>query len=128
MGVKVSEVDWYFIEADEALQRLDASADGLSASEATRRLVEHGPNAIPETRHRSLPAMLLGQFTDFMILVLLAAALISGLIGEPVDTIAILVIVLLNALIGTVQEFRAERAVAALREMAAPEATVLRDG
>ena len=128
MGIKVSEVDWYFIEADEALRRLDVSANGLTAAEAKRRLAEHGPNAIPETRHRSLPAMLLGQFTDFMILVLLAAALISGLIGEPVDTIAILVIVLLNALIGTVQEFRAERAVAALREMAAPEATVLRDG
>ena len=128
MGIKVSEVDWYFIEADEALRRLDVSANGLTAAEAKRRLAEHGPNAIPETRHRSLPAMLLGQFTDFMILVLLAAALISGIIGEPVDTIAILVIVLLNALIGTVQEFRAERAVAALREMAAPEATVLRDG
>ena len=124
----MSQADWYCIEADEALRRLEGSADGLTMSEAKRRLDEHGPNAIPESRHRSLPAMLLGQFTDFMILVLLAAALISGLIGEPVDTIAILVIVLLNALIGTVQEFRAERAVAALREMAAPEATVLRDG
>jgi len=124
----VSQADWYCIEADEALRRLNVSAVGLTASEAKRRLAEHGPNAIPESRHRSLPAMLLSQFTDFMILVLLAAALISGIIGEPVDTIAILVIVLLNALIGTVQEFRAERAVAALREMAAPEATVLRDG
>ena len=126
--MKVSQADWYCIEADEALRRLNVSAVGLTASEAKRRLAEHGPNAIPESRHRSLPAMLLSQFTDFMILVLLAAALISGIIGEPVDTIAILVIVLLNALIGTVQEFRAERAVAALREMAAPEATVLRDG
>ena len=120
--------DWHCIETDEALRRLDVSANGLTTPEAKRRLVENGPNAIPETRHRSLMAMLLGQFTDFMILILLAAALISGFIGEPVDTIAILVIVLLNALIGTVQEFRAERAVAALREMAAPEATVLRDG
>jgi Ca2+-transporting ATPase len=72
--------------------------------------------------------MLLDQFADFMIIVLLVAALISGFIGEPQDTIAILVIVLLNAVIGTVQEFRAERAIAALREMAAPEARVLRDG
>lgn len=126
--MKVSQADWYSIEAEEALRRLEVTADGLTMPEARRRLAEHGPNAIPETRQRSLPAMLLGQFTDFMILVLLAAALISGFIGEPQDTIAILVIVLLNAIIGTVQEFRAERAVAALREMAAPEATVLRDG
>jgi len=123
----VSQADWYCIEADEALRRLNGSANGLTMSEAKRRLDEHGPNAIPESRHRSLPAMLLGQFTDFMILVLLAAALISGFIGEALDTIAILVIVLFNGIIGTVQEFRAERAVAALREMAAPEATVLRD-
>jgi Ca2+-transporting ATPase len=126
--MKVSQEDWYCIEAEEALRRLEVSADGLTMPEARQRLADHGPNAIPETRQRSLPAMLLGQFTDFMILVLLAAALISGFIGEPQDTIVILVIVLLNAIIGTVQEFRAERAVAALREMSAPEATVLRDG
>ena len=120
--------DWHYIEADEALQRLDVPATGLSTHQAQRRLAEHGPNAIPEQRRRSLLAMLLGQFEDFMILVLLAAALVSGFIGEPQDTIAILVIVVLNAVIGAVQEYRAERAVAALRELAAPEAQVLRDG
>ncbi|NNG14503.1 MAG: HAD-IC family P-type ATPase, partial [Gammaproteobacteria bacterium] len=121
-------VVWHSIEADEVLQRLESSVTGLSTADAQQRLTEHGPNSIPEKRHRSLLVMLLGQFADFMIVVLLAAALISGFIGEPQDTIAILVIVLLNAIIGVVQEFRAERAVAALREMAAPEAQVLRDG
>jgi Ca2+-transporting ATPase len=72
--------------------------------------------------------MFFAQFADFMILVLLAAALISGFIGEPMDTLAILVILVLNALIGAVQEFRAERAVAALRRLAVPQASVLRDG
>jgi Ca2+-transporting ATPase len=71
--------------------------------------------------------MFFGQFADFMILVLLAAALISGFIGEPMDTLAILVILMLNAVIGTVQEFRAERAVAALRRLAVPQVNVLRD-
>jgi len=120
--------EWHAIDINEALQRLDSSVEGLNTSEAARRLAEHGPNAIPEGRQRSLLMMLLGQFADFMIIVLLAAALISGFIGEPQDTIAILVIVLFNAIIGTVQEFRAERAVAALRQMAAPDAQVLRDG
>ena len=123
----MSQADWSCIAADEVLRRLNGSADGLATSEASRRLEEQGPNAIPESRHRSLLTILLGQFTDFMIIVLLAAALVSGFIGDPLDTIAILVIVLVNALIGTVQEFRAERAVAALQEMAAPEAKVLRD-
>jgi len=120
--------DWHTLEAEEALACLDSTAGGLTTAVARQRLRTHGPNTLPGKRQHSLLFMLLGQFTDFMIVVLLAAALISGFIGEPQDTIAILVIVLLNAFIGAVQEFRAERAVAALREMAAPEAQALRDG
>lgn len=118
---------WHSIDTNEVLQRLDSSATGLTTEEAQKRLAEHGPNTLPEKQARSLLTMVVGQFTDFMIVVLLIAALISGFIGEPQDTIAILVIVLLNAIIGVVQEFRAERAMAALRKMAAPEAVVLRD-
>ncbi|MGB5473129.1 MAG: cation-transporting P-type ATPase, partial [Gammaproteobacteria bacterium] len=119
---------WHTLDNDEVLRLLEVTAGGLTGAEAQQRLIEHGPNTLPEARRRSLPAMFAGQFTDFMILVLLAAALIAGVIGEPQDSIVILVIVLLNAVIGTVQEYRAERAVAALRAMAAPEARVLRDG
>jgi Ca2+-transporting ATPase len=120
--------DWHTLGAEEVLARLDSTAAGLTSAAARQRLRVHGPNTLPGKGQRSLFFMLLGQFTDFMILVLLAAALISGFIGEPQDTIAILVIVLLNAVIGAIQEFRAERAVAALREMAALEAQALRDG
>ena len=120
--------DWHSIETDEVLQRLGVSESGLTTANAQQLLAEHGPNAILEKRRRPLVVMLLWQFADSMIVVLLVAALISGIIGEPQDIIAILVIVLLNAIIGAVQEFRAERAVAALRQMAAPEAQVLRDG
>ena len=119
---------WHTQDVSAALAELASRAEGLTAAEVSQRLEQYGPNALPEARRRSLWTMLLGQFSDFMILVLLAAALISGFIGEPQDTIAILVIVLLNAIIGTVQEFRAERAVAALKAMAAPEARVLRGG
>jgi len=119
---------WHTMAVDEVIQVLKSARTGLSSTEAQQRLVEHGANTIPEVRQRSLFMMLLAQFTDFMIIVLLVAALISGFIGEPQDTIAIVVIILLNAIIGTFQEFRAERALAALRAMSAPDAQVLRDG
>jgi len=119
--------DWHTLGAQQCLASLESSEAGLSAATARQRLLQAGPNLIPGRPGRPLLVMLLGQFADFMIMVLLAAALVSGFIGEPQDTIAILVIVLLNAVIGALQEFRAERAVAALQEMAAPEARVLRD-
>ena len=72
--------------------------------------------------------MLLAQFTDFMILLLVAAAIVSGLVGEVEDTIVILGIVVLNAVVGFVQEFRADRAMAALKQLASPSAMVVRDG
>ena len=107
---------------------LETSARGLSAVEAGRRLAEHGPNIIAESRRRPWPALLGAQFLDIPILVLLGAAFIAGLIGDPVDTIVILAIVVLNAIIGFSQEFRAERALAALKAMAASSANTLRDG
>ena len=119
---------WYQQPAEAALATLRTSADGLTAAEASRRLAEHGPNLLREEKRRTALGLLAGQFTDVMILVLLAAAVISGLIGDVVDTIAIVAIVVLNAAVGFVQEYRAERAMAALKAMAAPTATVVRDG
>ncbi len=101
---------------------------GLTRSEAARRLHRDGPNELPEQAGRSLWDLIVEQFRDVMILLLLVAALVSGLVGEPIDTIAILVIVVLNATIGAVQGYRAERALEALRAMAAPAARVVRDG
>jgi len=101
---------------------------GLEPGEVDGRLQRFGPNAIREGRRRGPVRMLLDQFTDFMILVLLAAAVVSGLIGDLTDTIVILVIVVLNALVGFIQQYRAEAAIAALRQLAAPQARVLRAG
>ncbi len=113
----------------QALQRLGSDADrGLSSTEAAQRLQRIGSNEIQEGARRGPLRLLVEQFTDFMILVLLAAAVISGFIGDLTDTVVILVIVVLNAVIGFVQEFRAERAIAALKALAAPTAHVLRDG
>jgi len=119
---------WHTLTTAETVANLDSGVDGLTSDEARRRLAETGPNTTPAGAPRTVFAMFASQFRDFMIIVLLAAALISGLIGEAQDTIAILVIVLLNAVIGTVQEYRAEGAVAALRQMATPHARVFRDG
>ena len=101
---------------------------GLRTAEAAHRAARYGPNEIPEQLRRGPWRMLLDQFTDFMILVLIAAAIISGVIGDAEDTVAIVVIVLLNGIIGFVQEYRAQRAVAALKRLAAASATVRRDG
>ena len=123
-----TQAAWHTGSVEAALRALDAVPAGLTSAEAAARLARHGPNALPEGRGRSVARMLLDQFSDFMILVLIAAAIVSGIVGEPTDTIAIIVIVLLNAAIGFAQEWRAERAMAALRLMAAPTARVRRDG
>ncbi len=113
---------------EEVLSHLNTSTQGLSAAEAQKRLALHGPNVLVERKKKTALAMFLGQFADFMILVLIAAAVISGIIGEASDTIAIVVIVLLNAVLGFSQEYRAERAIAALKKMVASSAVVLRSG
>ena len=116
------------MDAADVAEAFKTSPLGLSSEEARKRLLEYGLNEIIEKEKKSLLMMFLDQFRDFMIMVLIAAAIISGFIGELTDTIAIVVIVILNALVGFVQEYRAEKAMAALKKMAAPNATVLREG
>jgi Ca2+-transporting ATPase len=126
---KADATNWHSLHPDEVSQRLGVDpAAGHSFDEAARRLALHGPNALAEAAGRSVARMIVDQFADVMILILLAAAVVAGVMGEAADTIAIVVIVLLNATIGFVQEYRAEKAVAALRQMAAPLALVRRQG
>lgn len=119
---------WHQKEINEVVEGLSSSLQGITSAEAQKRLNEYGPNELKEKKKKTPFMMFLDQFKDFMILVLIAAAVISGFIGELSDTIAIIVIVALNAVIGFVQEYRAEKAMAALKKMAAPTATVIRDG
>ncbi|HET7319297.1 MAG TPA: cation-translocating P-type ATPase [Nitrospirota bacterium] len=112
----------------DALVELNAGSNGLSAEEARERLVRYGPNELVEKKRRTAVRMFLGQFTDFMILVLIAAAAVSGVIGEAADSVAIIVIVLLNAALGFSQEYRAEKAMSALKKMASAHAVALRGG
>ncbi len=119
---------WHIKNIQEVEKALETNiTSGLSCTEADKRLLKFGPNKLKEIKKRTPILMFLDQFKDFMILVLIVAAIISGFIGEPIDTVAIIVIVVLNAVMGFVQEYRAEKAMAALKEMAAPTATVIRD-
>ncbi len=118
---------WYGLEIDTVCDRLNSAPGGLSSADAAQRLKRYGANAIVEQPRRPPWRILLDQLGDVLILVLIGAAIIAAFVGEPQDSIVILIIVLLNAIFGAVQEFRAERAVAALRRLAAPEASVLRD-
>jgi Ca2+-transporting ATPase len=115
--------------ADLVAERLEVDPrNGLAPPEAAQRRAVHGENRLPEPPPRGLLRRVLDQFRDFMVLVLLAAAVLSGFVGDAADTAAIVVIVLLNAAIGLTQEWRAERALEALQRLATPQATVRRGG
>ena len=110
---------WHVRSADEVAAALGTSAaSGLAADVAAGRLSRYGPNAIEEARPRGPARMLLDQFSDFMVLVLAVAAVLAGMIGEPQDAVAIGAILILNAVLGFIQEYRAERAIVALRALA----------
>ena len=124
-----SGVSWHGMTVEAVEQQLQTTIEnGLSSDEVSLRRARHGPNSIREAKPKTPWRIFGAQFADFMILVLLAAAVIAGFLGEPADTAAIVAIVVLNAVIGFVQEYRAEHALAALRKMAAHQARALRNG
>jgi Ca2+-transporting ATPase len=119
---------WHSLTVEDVLTRLGSSTDGLAAQEATQRLVANGPNELKEGKRISPWQIFLGQFKSLIVWILIVAGIISGVLGEMVDAIAILAIVVLNAVIGFYQEHSAEKSIAALKRMAAPQAKVWRDG
>ena len=123
------ERPWHTMTTAAVAEQLRVDpAQGLTPNEVTRRQREHGDNTLRAATPRGPLRMLLAQFADVMVLVLIAAAIIAALVGDPEDTLAIVAIVILNAVLGFVQEYRAERALAALGAMAAPTARVRRAG
>ena len=112
---------------DEVAQTLKTSPKGLSDADARQRLEEYGKNTLEVKKKKTLWGMLLRQLTDFMILILVAAAVISGIVGDVTDSVVIMAIVIINAIIGLVQEWRAEKAMEALQNMAASHARILRN-
>ncbi len=129
MELETKVVAWHILGAAEVCAVLEVDPDkGLTDAVVEQRRTVYGDNTIQEQHRRSLWRLLLSQFTDFMIVVLIVAAVIAGMVGELADSIAIVVIVLLNGLIGFIQDYRAEQAINALRQLSAPTAKVRRNG
>lgn len=122
-------VTWHALSAEEVLERLETpEQQGLSTAEAERRLAQYGPNQLDEKPRPSFFQLVLDQLKGFVIILLIVASVISAILGEYVDAAAIIAIVVLNAVLGVVQESKAEEALVALKKMSAPESHVLRNG
>lgn len=121
-------MNWHRLSIPEVFELLSSGPGGLSNSRADAMLIQAGPNQLVEGKKKTVFGILLSQFKDVMILILLGAAIVSGFMGDITDTIVILVIVVLNAFVGFFQEYRAEKAILALKQMAVTQAKVLRNG
>lgn len=119
---------WHTLTVDQSFQELESYPDGLSHTEAGKRILEFGLNELQAAHRVSAWEILLEQFKNVLVLILLVATLISLFLGHGIESIVIAVIVLFAVVLGFVQEYRAERAIEALKQMAAPTATTLRDG
>jgi len=120
---------WHAIAADEVLSELQVNlGEGLASSRAAELLAELGPNQLDEAPRPTFWQMLWDQMNNFVVILLIVASIISALLGENLEAGAIMSIVILNAILGIVQESRAEEALAALQKLAAPDAHVIRDG
>lgn len=119
---------WYLRDSDEVISLMDSSRNGLTQQAVKDRVEIYGLNKLEDKKKKPVWLLFLDQFKDFMILVLIAAAIISGFMGDVTDAIIILIIVLLNAVLGFVQQYRAEKAMLALKKMAGSHSRVIRDG
>jgi Ca2+-transporting ATPase len=120
--------EWHTLSVDATMSHLQSTTHGLAEAEVERRVARYGPNELQAAGRVSPWAILFQQFKNVLIIILLIATAISAVLGEGVETIAIAVIVLFAVVLGFIQEYRAERAIEALRQMAAPTVTVIRDG
>ncbi|PIU18123.1 MAG: ATPase [Elusimicrobia bacterium CG08_land_8_20_14_0_20_59_10] len=120
--------DWHKKTVEETLKGLGSGPAGLSPGEAALRADKYGPNSLKEKPKRAATTIFFNQFKDFMIAVLAVAAVVSGVIGEMLDAAVIAAIIFLNAVMGFIQEYRAQKAMEALKKMSAPEAAVIRAG
>ena len=125
---EITQRAWHALKTDEVLNRLKVEGNGLTSEEAKKRLEQYGPNQLKEAPRPTFLQMLWEQLNNFVVILLIVASLISAVLGDYVEAAAIMAIVVLNSVLGIVQERRAEEALAALKKLAAPDAQVMRDG
>jgi len=124
-----SDTPWWAMDPQQVAARLGTDPErGLSGEEATRRLATVGPNQLQAAKRRPRLLLFLAQFTNTMIMVLLGAAVVTAILGDLKDTVVIVAVVVLNAIISFVQELRAEQAITALQRMSTPRARITRAG
>jgi Ca2+-transporting ATPase len=126
--LKQHEHEWHALNTEQILEHFEVQDNGLTSEEVKKRLEHYGPNQLNEAPRPTFLKMLWEQLNSFVVILLIVASLISALLGDFVEAAAIMAIVVLNAVLGIVQERRAEEALAALKKLAAPEAQVMRDG
>src|SRR5512133_1166105 len=126
--VELEQQEWHALETKEVLEHLDVAGNGLTLDEAKQRLERFGPNQLKEAPRPTFWQQLWEQLNNFVVILLIVASMVSALLGDYVEAAAIMAIVVLNSVLGIVQERRAEEALAALKKLAAPDAQVMRDG
>ena len=120
--------DWYQKTGEEALRHFDVTTDGLSSEQAAERLKRDGENVLAEGKKKTVLQVFLGQFADLLVLILIAAAIVSMFSGNIESTIVIFAVIIMNAILGTAQHVKAEKSLDSLKSLSSPSAKVIRDG
>jgi Ca2+-transporting ATPase len=121
-------MNWHLLPISEIAQLLNTTPSGIDNATAAQRLTEYGKNQILDKKKAGILQMFLRQFMDFMILILIAASIVSGILGDVTDTIVILVIIIINAVVGFIQEYRADKAIEALKSIVTSNTRIIREG
>ncbi|MBI4176169.1 MAG: cation-translocating P-type ATPase [Candidatus Aenigmarchaeota archaeon] len=127
-AISQPDISWHALGFEDALGKLGSTPKGLSQPEAERRLLQYGFNELQQEKPKSKIRIFIEQFRELLVIILIAAAVISFAVGEFIDAAVIIVIVILDGILGFVQEYRAEKAIEALKKLTSPETIVIRDG
>jgi len=122
------KLPYHSYDAEECIEKLDSSKKGLQKEEVDKRFEQFGPNELEEKEQTSVLQLIIKQFKDFLVLILIIAAVIAFLSGKMIDVYVIIGVIIVNAAIGFFQEYKAEKSVAALKKLIKHDATVIRDG